>query len=49
MIENINLENDTAYSRITFNELKFSEPCLDELFLILSTHSKVKILILPVT
>jgi hypothetical protein len=48
-IENINLEKDAAYSTITFSELKFNEPCLDELFLLLSTSSKVRILILPNT
>lgn len=42
-IESINLESDAEYSRITFNQLKFNHPILDEMFWMLNTDEVVEI------
>jgi hypothetical protein len=42
-IESMNLENSSEYTRITFNQLKFNNPVLDELFWMLDTNEIVEI------
>jgi len=42
-VEGINLESQADYSRITFNNLKFISPCLNELFTIMNADEVVEI------
>lgn len=46
-IDSISLEQDAEFTKITFNRLSFKEPALDELFILLNTETRVRLLILP--
>jgi hypothetical protein len=42
-IECINLESDAEYSKITFNQLKFDNPVLNELFTMITSGEVVEV------
>lgn len=42
-IESINLESDAEYTKINFNNIKFNDPILDDLFLLLNIGEVVEI------
>jgi hypothetical protein len=42
-IESINLEKDADFTRITLNHIKFNNPILDEMFILLSQGEIVEI------